>query len=518
MAQNTLERQLRAGIRAAQQGERDRARELLEGVLRRDRDNELAWIWMASIVTTQKEQRVCLERVLKANPDNRPARQALNNMVGVIGGQQATIDFNAMVTASKVKLAPEPSGGGGRNTPNAPRTPAIGAGLNPRQQRFFLLGGVAVVLVLLFIGSFFLPSGNTPTPTATSNALIVAESSEESTEDANAPVRAVVATATLSGELVQRTTVPTNTPTDLPPPTETPTPTATLPSTDNYALLYSGQQGSASPGLYQISASGQNSSPIGNNVIDFDYNNLSGRIAYVRYMTYQISPATDSTSEVTRSAQEVFVATLANLEDNRQVSNNPQGDASSPALSPDGQRVVYVSNIDGDNEIYLYDINTNTTRQLTDNIVNDADPTWSPNGLYIAFTSDRETPGKLEIFILDTTQSDPNLAITRVTDSRGSKFTPSFSPDGTQLVYAGESGNDINIFITDVSGTGVQQLSRIGGVRDSNPVWTSDGFYIVFISNRETSSGQMYVMTTDGGNVRRIVTDGQSVLTVQVRQ
>ncbi|MCA9912691.1 MAG: hypothetical protein KC496_05065, partial [Anaerolineae bacterium] len=68
MAQSNLERQLRAGIRAAQQNNLEQARTLLEGVLRQDRNNELAWIWMASVVKSTREKRVCLERVLQINP------------------------------------------------------------------------------------------------------------------------------------------------------------------------------------------------------------------------------------------------------------------------------------------------------------------------------------------------------------------------------------------------------------------------------------------------------------------
>lgn len=77
MAENQLNRQLAAGIRAAQQGDGERARELLEGVLRQDRNNEQGWIWLASVVESQRERRLSLERVLKINPNNRPARKSV---------------------------------------------------------------------------------------------------------------------------------------------------------------------------------------------------------------------------------------------------------------------------------------------------------------------------------------------------------------------------------------------------------------------------------------------------------
>src|SRR5688572_23450288 len=85
-----LQQILRQGIEAARAGDAATARQLLEAVVARDENNELAWIWLASTVTTQRERRICLEKVLHINPGNTRAREALNAMVGV--GAKAGVD------------------------------------------------------------------------------------------------------------------------------------------------------------------------------------------------------------------------------------------------------------------------------------------------------------------------------------------------------------------------------------------------------------------------------------------
>src|SRR4051812_9832452 len=98
MAENNLERLLKQGIAAAKQGNNATARSLLEAVIAQDESNELAWIWLASTVSTVRERRFCLEKVLQINPNNGRAREALNALVGV--GTQATRNVSDLTRAA----------------------------------------------------------------------------------------------------------------------------------------------------------------------------------------------------------------------------------------------------------------------------------------------------------------------------------------------------------------------------------------------------------------------------------
>ena len=68
---------LRAGIEATRTGEKDKARRLLEQVVKADQTNETAWLWLSAVVDTRAERIRCLETALKLNPANQDAKMAL---------------------------------------------------------------------------------------------------------------------------------------------------------------------------------------------------------------------------------------------------------------------------------------------------------------------------------------------------------------------------------------------------------------------------------------------------------
>lgn len=511
MAQNNLERQLRAGIRAAQQGDQQRARQLLEDLLRRDRDNELAWIWLASVGQSTRERRLCLERVLRINPLNQRARTALNSLVGVIGQGTTNIDYHAIAAMAVNKLPDQQE----RPVPRP-----VAAAVNPasavrqrsginRRQLFPILVVAAIVLGILAIGSLLLPSVLAPAATATPVPTLVAELTEEATEE----IRGPLPTPTFSGTLVTSvfTQPPTFTPTVTATATSTPTSTATLPPVDIYNLLFVAQQGSSSPSLFSINASGANNTPLITLASAFDYSAASGRVVFVRGVPYD---KPDGTSQL---GDEIFLATIDTPDDAVQITRDENARSYAPTISPDGRQIIFVSDRDGDAELYLYDVTSRVSRPLTENDAIDTDPHWSPDGTRIVFASDRRTPGRTELYILDLLAEDPAQAVTQLTDSRGSKKNPRWSPDSRQIAFAGESGNDFYIYVIDANGQRIRQISRSGGVIETAPAWTPDGNYLLFVSNRSGSVSQMYISTLDGATVRRIATDGQNVLFVQSR-
>ncbi len=68
---------LQRGIAAARSGRSDDARQILEQVIEADPSNEMAWLWLSGLMTTNQQKRACLERVLEANPENVYARAGL---------------------------------------------------------------------------------------------------------------------------------------------------------------------------------------------------------------------------------------------------------------------------------------------------------------------------------------------------------------------------------------------------------------------------------------------------------
>ena len=163
----------------------------------------------------------------------------------------------------------------------------------------------------------------------------------------------------------------------------------------------------------------------------------------------------------------------------RNLTNNPASD-SSPAWSPDGQRIVFVSYRDGakNSEIYVMDADGNNPRNLTNNPASDESPSWSPDGQRIAFVSNRDGAKNFEIYVMDANGNNPR----RLTNNFGAKIgkigngNPAWSPDGQRIAFAsGRDGNSEIYVIDDADGNNSRNLTN-HPAPDYQPDWFNAGY------------------------------------------
>ncbi len=155
------------------------------------------------------------------------------------------------------------------------------------------------------------------------------------------------------------------------------------------------------------------------------------------------------------------------------LTNNSAFD-SQPNWSPDGAKIVFVSNraSGGTNEIYTMNANGSSPTRLTNNSVNDETPAFSPDGAKIAFARS----GQLFVMNADGT----NVVQVTANASPGDKLHPSWSPDGTQLVFSRNLGFG-NIGIAVISSAcnnctaGIRVLNNGLPTDNFEPVWAIDG-------------------------------------------
>ena len=169
-----------------------------------------------------------------------------------------------------------------------------------------------------------------------------------------------------------------------------------------------------------------------------------------------------------------------------------------PVWSPDGGRIVFHSDRDGDDEIYVSDPNGRNLRQLTQNEGDDQNPVWSPDGSRIVFHSDRD--GDDEIYV-----SDPNgRNLRQLTQNEGDDQNPVWSPDGTLIAFI-RAG--VGIFAMDADGSSPRQLTQ-GGGWDTNPSWSPNSRTIVF-TRRDFHNDEwnIFSVDSDGNDTRQLTRD-----------
>ena len=179
-------------------------------------------------------------------------------------------------------------------------------------------------------------------------------------------------------------------------------------------------------------------------------------------------------------------------------TNNPARDIH-PQLNRDATKFVFVSDRDGNDEIYLKDMETNGLQRLTVNAGQDSDPTWSPDDSQVAFTSDRD--GDDEIFVMNADGSD----VRQLTHNGIADFSPTWSPDGSQLawvqIWDSQSGV---IYIMNADGSNPHPISN--PLRYLNHLsWSPDGsmFYFDYDSNVDGWQ-DLGVINVDGSDLRTI--------------
>ena len=167
--------------------------------------------------------------------------------------------------------------------------------------------------------------------------------------------------------------------------------------------------------------------------------------------------------------------------------------------SPDGSTIAFTSDRSGNNDIYLMDLDGSNTRNLTNNPARDASPSWSPDGSKIAFNSDRNSNS--DIFIVNA--DGDNLTCIVFDDTRD--WRPAWSPDGSKIVYVKDVNGDYQeVAMVNIDGSNFQNLSN-HEADDSNPSWSPDGKKITFTSTRLNDEDMIYVLDLESNMVKLLV-------------
>jgi TolB protein len=183
-----------------------------------------------------------------------------------------------------------------------------------------------------------------------------------------------------------------------------------------------------------------------------------------------------------------------------------------PAWSPDGRRIAFTSDRDGGTTgIYLMNADGSGLERLTRNLrtVDDLSPTWSPDGRRIAFVRTRRG-GSPEIYVMDADGSQqrrlarslaPRIAYAGAAGPAGEL---AWSPNGRKIAFQSpRDDNKSEIYVMNADGTGRQRLTVSPETYDGVPAWSPDGRRIAYARGDNTAE-ELYVMNADGSEQKKV--------------
>lgn len=186
---------------------------------------------------------------------------------------------------------------------------------------------------------------------------------------------------------------------------------------------------------------------------------------------------------------------------NHRFVTSGQALALSPRFSPDYKRIVYVSYLNDEVRVFIYDVAAGKQTLVTQSRNATFAPRWSPDGQHILFSM--AVGGNTDIYRVPAVGGTPR----RLTDNAGIDVGGSFSPDGTRIVFESDRSGGQQLYVMNADGSDQRRIS-FGGGRYATPEWSPRGDLIAF-TRMGGGDFRIGVMTPSGGGERLLTNDWQ---------
>jgi TolB protein len=163
---------------------------------------------------------------------------------------------------------------------------------------------------------------------------------------------------------------------------------------------------------------------------------------------------------------------VMNADGSNNVKLTGTSDSREPSVSPDGRSISYVSKISGNYDIWIMDISSRKSVQITDDKGDEASPSWSPDGTRLLYSLGGDI----------YTQETDAVKATRLTDDEFNNIEPAYSPQGDMIVFSSDRDGSYDLWIMRTDGTGMKKLTMERS-SERAPAWSPEGSRIAYISN-----------------------------------
>ncbi len=175
-----------------------------------------------------------------------------------------------------------------------------------------------------------------------------------------------------------------------------------------------------------------------------------------------------------------------------------------PAWSPDGKKLALtLSRKDGDVDVYTLELASQLLTRMTFDPGIDTEPTWSSDGGKLYYTSDRS--GSPQIY--EVSSYDPRSTPRRVTFEGKYNARPRMSPDGKSLALVTQTSNGFNIATLDLKTNALQVLTK--GRQDESPSFAPNGAQLIY-ATQDRGRGILALVSSDGRSQQKLgATNGE---------
>lgn len=181
---------------------------------------------------------------------------------------------------------------------------------------------------------------------------------------------------------------------------------------------------------------------------------------------------------------------------------NYKGNNSAPAWSPDGSKLAIVLTHAANSQVYTINADGTGLKPLTKSSSIDTEPAWSLDGKWIYFTSDRG--GRAQIYKIPSAGGSAQ----RVTFEGVNNLSPKFSADGKSLAMIRFDGNKFQVAVQDLASGQSQILSE--GAQDESPSFAPNGRVILY-ATRAGGRGALAAVSADGRVRQRLSESGGDI-------
>ena len=177
-------------------------------------------------------------------------------------------------------------------------------------------------------------------------------------------------------------------------------------------------------------------------------------------------------------------------------------------VSPNGDTVAFSWNKPGQLQIYVHKLRTDQMQLLTNDAESKISPAFSPDGNRLAYTQDYQGDENFDIFLVELENGEPwNL-----TPSTSEAIYPHirWSPDGKRLAFASNHGKGFSIYTISSSGGKSERISD-HGFSDSDPEWSPDGKWLAFNALVTAQDYGVFIVSAMGGEIRRLMKNDRAI-------